>query len=63
MTFLAELIYIIAAVLFVVGLKRMNKPATARRGNLMSSVGMFLAIIGTLIHFEVLSPEYILNNS
>lgn len=59
MTFLAELIYIIAAVLFVVGLKRMNKPATARRGNLMSSVGMFLAIVGTLIHFQVLAPEYI----
>ncbi len=60
MTFLAEFIYIIAAVLFVVGLKRMNKPATARRGNQMSSIGMFLAILGTLIHFDILTPEYIL---
>jgi len=60
MTFLAEFIYIIAAILFVVGLKRMNKPATARRGNQMSSIGMFLAILGTLIHFDILTPEYIL---
>lgn len=60
MTFIAEIIYIIAAILFVVGLKRMNKPATARRGNLLSSVGMFLAIVGTLIHFDIMSPEYIL---
>jgi NAD(P) transhydrogenase subunit beta len=60
MIFLAELIYIIAAVLFVVGLKRMNKPATARSGNQMSSIGMFLAIVGTLIHFNILTPEYIL---
>ncbi len=60
MTFLAEFIYIIAAILFVVGLKQMNKPATARRGNQMSSIGMFLAILGTLIHFDILTPEYIL---
>jgi NAD(P) transhydrogenase subunit beta len=60
MNFIAELIYIVAAVLFVYGLKKMNKPATARKGNLMSSVGMFLAIIGTLIHFQILTPEYIL---
>ncbi len=59
MTFFAELLYITAAVLFVFGIKRMNKPATARRGNMMSSFGMFLAIVGTLLHFNVLSPEFI----
>ncbi len=43
------IIYIIASVLFVLGLKRMNSPVTARRANLMSAVGMLLAIIATLL--------------
>src|SRR3990172_6054669 len=60
MNFIAELLYIAAALLFVTGLKRMNKPATARRGNLLSSFGMLLAIIGTLIHFDIVGPEYII---
>ncbi|KAB2924202.1 MAG: NAD(P)(+) transhydrogenase (Re/Si-specific) subunit beta [Bacteroidetes bacterium] len=60
MTFLAEMVYIAAAVLFVVGIKRMSAPATARKGNLLSSLGMFLAVLGTLIHFRILTPEFIL---
>lgn len=59
MNFVAESFYIVAAILFVIGLKRLSKPATARKGNLLSSVGMLLAIVGTLIHFEIMSPEYI----
>ncbi|MBI2427801.1 MAG: NAD(P)(+) transhydrogenase (Re/Si-specific) subunit beta [Ignavibacteriales bacterium] len=59
MNFVAESLYIVAAILFVIGLKRLGKPATARKGNLLSSVGMLLAIVGTLIHFEIMSPEYI----
>ncbi len=60
MKFFAEIIYIVAAVLFVVGLKRMNKPTTARKGNLLSAFGMFLAIAGTLIHFHIIGPEFII---
>lgn len=60
MTFIAELLYLIAALLFVIGLKRMSKPATARRGNMLSSVGMLLAIIGTLIHYHVVDWTYII---
>lgn len=60
MTFIAEILYLIAALLFVVGLKRMSKPATARRGNIISSVGMLLAIIGTLIHYHVVDWTYII---
>jgi NAD(P) transhydrogenase subunit beta len=43
-----EWLYIIAASLFVVGLKMLSSPATARRGNVVSAVGMLLAIVATL---------------
>ncbi len=41
---LIRLAYIVAAVLFVVGLHRMNSPATARNGNVISAVGMAIAV-------------------
>jgi NAD(P) transhydrogenase subunit beta len=43
-----EWLYIIAASLFVIGLKMLSSPATARRGNVVSAVGMLLAIVATL---------------
>lgn len=60
MKFIAELLYLIAALLFVVGLKRMSKPDTARVGNFISAFGMLLAIVGTLIHYEILDWSYII---
>lgn len=60
MTFFAEMLYLVAALLFVVGLKRLNKPATARSGNFLSSVGMLLAIVGTLIHYHVVDWSFII---
>ncbi len=44
-----RLLYLIASVLFVTGLKRLGSPETARSGNQLSSVGMLLAIIVTLL--------------
>ncbi len=44
-----ELSYLIAAVLFVFGLKLLSHPETARKGNLWAGVGMFLAMITTMI--------------
>ena len=41
--------YIISAALFIFGLKMLSSPATARRGNLLSALGMFLAIVFTLL--------------
>ncbi|MBP8975827.1 MAG: NAD(P)(+) transhydrogenase (Re/Si-specific) subunit beta, partial [Bacteroidetes bacterium] len=60
MKFIAEMMYLVAALLFVTGLKRLNKPATARNGNLISSVGMLLAVIATLIEFKVVDYSYII---
>ena len=42
--------YVIAAGLFIFGLKMLSSPATARRGNLLSAVGMLLAIVATLFY-------------
>jgi NAD(P) transhydrogenase subunit beta len=44
-----EWLYIIAASLFVIGLKMLGSAATARRGNVVSAVGMLLAVIATLL--------------
>lgn len=53
-------LYIIASILFVFGLKMLGKQETARRGNLVSSIGMLLAIIAALLSAEILHWEYIL---
>ena len=46
---LLELSYLIAALLFVVGLKKLSHPETARKGNLWAFGGMALAMITTLL--------------
>src|SRR3984957_9639792 len=44
-----QLVYVLAAACFVVGLHLMNSPATARRGNQVSTAGMAIAVIITLV--------------
>lgn len=46
------LIYLIGSVTFIIGLKMLSNPATARRGNLVAAAGMGLAIIGTIFLYE-----------
>ena len=48
-TTIVALSYLAAAVAFVVGLHRMNSPVTARSGNQLSSAGMVLAVVATLV--------------
>ncbi len=55
-----QLSYLVAASLFIVGLKQLGSPATARNGNLLASVGMLLAIAATLLDRQVLNYEMIL---
>ncbi len=44
-----EITYIIASVLFIVGLKMLSHPLTARRGNILAAFGMAFAIIATIL--------------
>ncbi len=55
-----QLSYVLAAVLFIFGLKMMSHPRTAVRGNLLGSLGMLIAIVATLLLHEVVTYEYIL---
>ncbi|HEU4630396.1 MAG TPA: NAD(P)(+) transhydrogenase (Re/Si-specific) subunit beta [Gemmatimonadaceae bacterium] len=52
---LEQLGYLAAAVLFILGLKRLNHPATARAGNRLSGIGMLIAIVITLFDRAILS--------
>lgn len=51
--------YIVAAALFIYGLKMLGKPASARRGNLYSAIGMFIAIVVTLLSENILDWYWI----
>ncbi|MES2848141.1 MAG: NAD(P)(+) transhydrogenase (Re/Si-specific) subunit beta [Bacteroidota bacterium] len=46
------LCYLVASVTFLLGLKMLSNPATARRGNLISAGGMAIAIFGTIFLYE-----------
>ena len=50
-----QISYLIAAALFILSLKWMSSPATARRGVLAGEVGMLLAIVGTLVKRSVIN--------
>ena len=55
-----NLTYILAAMLFILGLKMLGSPETARRGNLVSSSGMFLAIVVTLLDQSIVDFTWII---
>ncbi|MDA8346118.1 MAG: NAD(P)(+) transhydrogenase (Re/Si-specific) subunit beta [Thermaerobacter sp.] len=49
MTSLREAAYMVAAILFIVGVMRLRNPATARSGNLIAAAGMVIAVAFTMI--------------
>ena len=51
--------YLLAAVLFILGLKGLTSPRTAVRGNLLGSLGMLLAVAATLVDQQIVSYELI----
>ena len=44
-----SIFYVLASVLFILGIKKLSHPKTARNGNFLSACGMFIAIVSTLI--------------
>jgi len=54
-----HLSYLLSAVLFVLGLKLLGSPVSARKGNLLSSLGMFLAVAVTLLSKEIIDFTWI----
>ena len=57
-TFL-PLIYMAASLGFIMAVKWMNHPETARRGVIIGEIGMVLAVIGTLLRAEVVNYDLI----
>ncbi|HLE64264.1 MAG TPA: NAD(P)(+) transhydrogenase (Re/Si-specific) subunit beta [Pyrinomonadaceae bacterium] len=55
-----ELSYLLASILFILGLKGMTHPETAKRGMHLAEFGMLMAIIGTLVHHEIVSYTWII---
>ena len=60
MEHLYELAYLFAAILFITGIKKMNKTKEAAQGNLISALGMFVAILATILQIDLVTlPEII----
>jgi len=55
-----QLAYLLSAILFIVGLKRLSSPATARRGNRLAAIAMLIAIVVTLLDESILTFEWII---
>jgi NAD(P) transhydrogenase subunit beta len=55
-----ELSYLLASILFILGLKGLSHPETAKRGMHLAEFGMLMAIIGTLLHHEIVTYTWIL---
>jgi len=51
---LCVILYMISCVFFILGIKKLGKADTARKGNLLSSVGMLIAVIAVLISQDVI---------
>ncbi len=59
-TLLINLAYLVAAACFIFGLKWLSSPRTARRGNFLSSVGMLIAVVVTLLDRQIVGYSTII---
>jgi H+-translocating NAD(P) transhydrogenase subunit beta len=55
-----QLLYLASAMLFILGLRGLGNAETARRGMLMAEVGMLAAVVGTLLHQDIITYQWIL---
>jgi proton-translocating NAD(P)+ transhydrogenase subunit beta len=58
--YLIEFSYLLASILFIYGLKGMSHPKSARRGMNSAALGMLVAIVGTLLHHEIIDYTWII---
>jgi NAD(P) transhydrogenase subunit beta len=58
-TIFIEGTYLVASVLFILGLRSLTRPEKARRGMQMAAAGMVFAIVGTLINHEIVDYRWI----
>ncbi len=58
-TILVNLAYILASILFIYGLKMLGRADTARRGNMISALGMLIAVVVTLLDRQIIDFKWI----
>lgn len=61
MEHILEITYLIASITFILGLKLLGSPATARKGNLIAAFGMVLAIFATIFLYRGEDGEHLKN--
>jgi NAD(P) transhydrogenase subunit beta len=54
------LCYLVAAVLFILCLRGLSSPESARRGLVLGELGMLIAVVGTLLHKDIIRYDWIL---
>jgi NAD(P) transhydrogenase subunit beta len=57
---LLPILYMLAAIGFILAIKWLGSPATARRGVVVGEIGMLLAVVGTLLRFDVVNYQWLL---
>ena len=55
-----NILYLLSAALFILGIKRLASPATARKGNRLSSIAMLIAIVVTVLKYTDTNFEWII---
>jgi NAD(P) transhydrogenase subunit beta len=60
MNYYMEFVYLISSILFIMGLKGLSHPESARRGMHYAEIGMLLAVVGTLVSGKIVTWEWIL---
>ena len=58
-----QIAYLASSVLFILGLKALSSPATARRGMFLAEFGMLMAVIGTFVGHNIITWEWIIFGS
>jgi H+-translocating NAD(P) transhydrogenase subunit beta len=56
MNIFIQVTYLVATVLFIIGIKKLNRTQEARQGNYLSALAMLLAVVATLIDSQLLTP-------
>ncbi|HDY82466.1 MAG TPA: NAD(P)(+) transhydrogenase (Re/Si-specific) subunit beta [Halieaceae bacterium] len=59
MDIMIQFAYVVSGALFIYGLKQLGSPATARRGNMISSLGMLVAVVAALLDQGIVDFQWI----
>ncbi len=55
-----KIFYVLASVLFILGIKKLSHPKTARNGNFLAAVGMLIAIVATLVSYDSIDFQMVI---